>query len=179
VALDRPEALLVGLVGVALLTAGLAEALRVPAAGAAFLAGAVLAGLESEAARPAIDALRKLSAAGTFLLVGYSVGDGGALPGALLGAVGLGAFATATKLLTGWWAAAHLGAGPAGRQRTGLVLVARGEISVALAGLALSAGLERVAAVAVACVLVTDAAATAAPAVLRLPPACRPRQPLR
>jgi CPA2 family monovalent cation:H+ antiporter-2 len=169
---DHPETMLLVLAGVALTVAGLAESLRVPAAGAAFLAGAVLAGPEAGRARPAIDALRELSAAATFLLVGASVGAGGALPGAVLGAVALGLIASATKFLTGWSGAGRLGVAAAGRCRAGVALVARGEMSVALAGLAVSAGLDRLAATAAVCVLVTDAAAAAG---LRLPPACRPR----
>jgi CPA2 family monovalent cation:H+ antiporter-2 len=168
---------LVALAGVALTIAGLAEGLRIPAAGAAYLAGAVLAGPEGpegpEAGRsgPAVGILRELSATGAFLLVGCAVGGGGALPGAVPAAVALGVLATATKLLTGSCAATRLGVAAGGRRRAGVALVARGEVSIALAGLAVAAGLDRLAATAVVCVLVTQAAA----AGLRLPLA--PRSP--
>jgi CPA2 family monovalent cation:H+ antiporter-2 len=170
---------LVALAGVALTIAGLAEGLRIPAAGAAYLAGAVLAaatpaglvGPDAGRLGPAVDMLRELSATGAFLLVGCAVGGGGALPGAVPAAVALGVLATATKLLTGSCAATRLGVAAGGRRRAGVALVARGEVSIALAGLAVAAGLDRLAATAVVCVLVTQAAA----AGLRLPLA--PRSP--
>jgi CPA2 family monovalent cation:H+ antiporter-2 len=43
---------------------------------------------------------------------------------------------------TGWWAALRDGVGFRGRIRAGLVLVARGEFSVIIAGLGVAAGLE-------------------------------------
>lgn len=47
---------------------------------------------------------------------------------------------TLTKLATGWWAARQQGIGPLGRARTGAALVARGEFSIVIAGLALASG---------------------------------------
>ena len=46
----------------------------------------------------------------------------------------------ATKLVTGWWAAARQGVGRMGRARAGVALVARGEFSIVIAGLAVTAG---------------------------------------
>jgi monovalent cation:H+ antiporter-2, CPA2 family len=48
----------------------------------------------------------------------------------------------ATKVATGRWAARRAGIGPRGRWRTGTALVARGEFSIVIAGLAVAAGLE-------------------------------------
>jgi CPA2 family monovalent cation:H+ antiporter-2 len=47
-----------------------------------------------------------------------------------------------TKLAAGWWAARRAGIGLAGRLRAGTVLVARGEFSIVIAGLAVAAGLQ-------------------------------------
>lgn len=46
----------------------------------------------------------------------------------------------ATKVATGWWAAGRAGVGLRGRLRAGLVLTARGEFSIIIAGLGLAAG---------------------------------------
>ncbi|HVK25847.1 MAG TPA: cation:proton antiporter, partial [Actinokineospora sp.] len=47
---------------------------------------------------------------------------------------------TLTKVATGWWAARRQGISRMGRARTGAALVARGEFSIVIAGLAVSAG---------------------------------------
>jgi CPA2 family monovalent cation:H+ antiporter-2 len=43
-----------------------------------------------------------------------------------------------TKLATGWWAARRQGIGLLGRAREGAALIARGEFSIVIAGLAVS-----------------------------------------
>ncbi|MFP5336330.1 MAG: cation:proton antiporter, partial [Actinomycetes bacterium] len=53
-----------------------------------------------------------------------------------------------------WYAAGRDGVGPAGRLRAGAALVARGEFSVVIAGLAVAAGLGDVGPVATGYVLV-------------------------
>jgi CPA2 family monovalent cation:H+ antiporter-2 len=50
-------------------------------------------------------------------------------------AVGLGIASSVTKVLTGYWAAGRAGVDPRGRIRAGMVLVARGEFSIIIAGL--------------------------------------------
>src|ERR687888_1518987 len=73
---------------------------------------------------------------------------------ALLPAIALAAVTAATKVAAGWWAARRAGVGPAGRLRAGTVLVARGEFSIVIAGLAVAPGLhERLAPLATAHVL--------------------------
>ena len=135
------------LAGVALALAGVAAAIGVATAGIAYLAGAVLASFEPAVAdlarlRPAVGALRELSAAAAGLTLGLLV-PGGKLPGAVAGGIVLAAITGATKVLTGWWAAGRLRPpgsagriGAAGRLRAGLPLLARGELAVALGILA-------------------------------------------
>ena len=156
-----PAKMLLTLAGVALAGAGVAAQARIPAAGAAFLAGAVLAGPETDpgaglspewSPRPAIDLLRELSLVAVSLLAGVSAGRAGGLGGPAGTGILLGVLISATKLATGGWAAGGLGAGPAGRLRAGTALVARGEVSVALAALAAGAGLHRLAATGLAVV---------------------------
>ena len=97
--------------------------------------------------------LRDLFAAVFFVFFGLST-DPGEIPGVLLVAVLLGVVTATTKLVAGWWAARREGVGPAGRLRTGLSLVARGEFSIIIAGLAVGvAGAEDLPALAAAYVL--------------------------
>ena len=60
----------------------------------------------------------------------------------LLLAGGLGTITALTKLLTGWWAVRHARLPAAGGVRAGAALVARGEFSIVIASLGVSAGLE-------------------------------------
>jgi CPA2 family monovalent cation:H+ antiporter-2 len=57
-------------------------------------------------------------------------------------AVGLGLVTALTKILTGKWAAHRAGIGIGGQLRAGSSLVARGEFSIVIAGLGVSAGLN-------------------------------------
>jgi CPA2 family monovalent cation:H+ antiporter-2 len=79
--------------------------------------------------------LRDLFAAVFFVFFGLST-DPGEIPGVLLVAILLGVVTAATKLVVGRWAARRSGVGPAGQRRAGLSLVARGEFSIIIAGLA-------------------------------------------
>jgi CPA2 family monovalent cation:H+ antiporter-2 len=70
------------------------------------------------------------------------------------------------KIVVGWWAARGAGMGPRARARTSALLIPRGEFSIALAGISVSAGVEpRIAPLAVAYVLIL---AVAAPVAARL-----------
>ena len=51
-------------------------------------------------------------------------------------AVCLAVLTAATKVATGWWAAARAGVGRRGRLRAGVALIPRGEFSIVIAGLA-------------------------------------------
>jgi monovalent cation:H+ antiporter-2, CPA2 family len=135
------EVLLLSVLGVTLVVAGVAEQLQVSAAVGAFLVGVALSGPVSERASALIGPLRDLFAAAFFFFFGLRV-DPTDLPSAAVVALGLGAVTAITKVATGWWAAARLGAGPRGRLRAGTALVARGEFSIVIAGIGVAAGVE-------------------------------------
>jgi len=88
-----------------------------------------------------ISPLRDLFAAIFFLFFGLQV-DPATLPPVLLVAVGLGIMTALTKFFVGWWAVRRAGVDRLGGLRAGAALVARGEFSIVIAGLGVSAGLE-------------------------------------
>jgi monovalent cation:H+ antiporter-2, CPA2 family len=133
------EVNLLTVLGVTLVVAGIAEQLNVSAAVGAFLVGIGVSGESAERARTLIAPLRDLFAAVFFVFFGLST-DPRALPAVLVPVIVLVAVTTATKLVTGWWAAAREGIGERGRRRAGAALIARGEFSVVIAGLGVSAG---------------------------------------
>ena len=135
------EVLLLSVLGLTLVVAGVAEEVQVSAAIGAFLVGVALSGPVSERASALIGPLRDLFAATFFLFFGLQT-DPATLPSFALVALALGALTAVTKVVTGWWAAGRLGAGPRGRMRAGTVLVARGEFSIVIAGIAVTAGIE-------------------------------------
>ncbi len=147
------EVLLLGIFGLALFVAGLAQAVHVSAAVGAFLLGIALSGEVAERARPLLEPLRDLFAAVFFVFFGLST-DPTALPSVLAPALLLAVLGVATKLATGWVAARRAGVGPAGRVRAGAALVPRGEFSIVVAGLAGSAVHPSLAPTAAAYVLV-------------------------
>jgi CPA2 family monovalent cation:H+ antiporter-2 len=127
--------------GLVLLVAGLAQLLQVSAAVGAFLVGIALSGPIVERAHKLLGPLRDLFAAIFFLFFGLQVNPT-TLPPVMLAAVSLGGLTALTKVLTGWWAARRAGVDSAGGLRAGTALVARGEFSIVIAGLGVSAGLE-------------------------------------
>jgi CPA2 family monovalent cation:H+ antiporter-2 len=135
------EVLLLVVVGLALLVAGLAQQLQVSAAVGAFLVGIAISGPAAASAKPLLAPLRDLFAAVFFVFFGLQT-DPTQLPGVVQPALILAVVTLLTKLMTGWWAARRAGIGPAGRLRAGTVLVARGEFSIVIAGLAVPAGLH-------------------------------------
>jgi CPA2 family monovalent cation:H+ antiporter-2 len=136
------EALLLGVLGVTLLAAGAAQELEVSAAIGAFLVGVALSGTVQQRASALIEPLRDLFAALFFVLFGLQV-DIGSLPPVLLAASLLALVTAATKVVTGWYAAKRLGVGVRGRARAGTSLIARGEFSIVIAGLALGSTVDR------------------------------------
>jgi CPA2 family monovalent cation:H+ antiporter-2 len=135
------EALLLTILGVTLMMAGVAELFQVSAAVAALLVGIMLSGPAAAGARELLSPLRDLFAAIFFAFVGFSL-DPSEIPPVLgIGTV-LGAITAATKFATGWWSAHRSGIGPKGRARVGAALIARGEFSIAVAGLAVASELE-------------------------------------
>lgn len=145
------EALLLTLLGFALVVAGVTELTRASAAVGALLAGIVLSGPAAQGARALLAPLRDLFAALFFASIGLGI-DPAALRPVLGPAVALAAVGSATKLATGWAAGSWAGVGPRGRVRAGAVLVPRGEFSIAIASLAAPAA-PTVAPLAVAYVL--------------------------
>jgi CPA2 family monovalent cation:H+ antiporter-2 len=136
------EALLLGVLGVTLLAAGAAQELEVSAAIGAFLVGVALSGTVQQRASALIEPLRDLFAALFFVLFGLQV-DIGSLPPVLLAASLLALVTAATKVVTGWYAAKRLGVGVRGRARAGASLIARGEFSIVIAGLAIGSSVDR------------------------------------
>lgn len=135
---DR-EVFLLKLLGAALLVAGLASSLQVSAAVGAFLLGIAISGSTARNATRLLEPLRDLFAAMFFVVFGLNT-DPTTIPPVLLPAIGLALVTTATKVLTGWWAAGRQGIGVMGRARAGAALIARGEFSIVIAGLAVTAG---------------------------------------
>ncbi len=133
------ESLLLTIVGMTILVAGAAEVFGVSAAVAALLVGIVLSGPAAEAAHGLLSPLRDLFAAMFFAFVGLSV-DPASIPPVLVPAGVLALITLATKFATGWIGAALSGVALRGRTRAGALLVARGEFSIAIAGLATAAG---------------------------------------
>ena len=133
------ESLLLTILGVTILVAGAAEAFGLSAAVAALLVGIVLSGPAAEAAQGLLTPMRDLFAAMFFAFVGLSV-DPASIPPVLAPAAALAVITVLTKFATGWLGAARAGIGIRGRMRAGALLTARGEFSIAIAGLATAAG---------------------------------------
>jgi len=132
---DNPEMLLLVVLGLTLLVAGIAARLQVSAAVGAFLVGIALSGEVAKGARNLLSPLRDLFAAVFFVFFGLST-DPADIPPVLGIALALAVLTALTKIATGWYAARKAGVKPAGRWRAGGTLVARGEFSIVIAGLA-------------------------------------------
>jgi CPA2 family monovalent cation:H+ antiporter-2 len=133
------EVNLLTVLGITLIVAGIAEHLHISAAVGAFLVGIGVSGEAAEHARNLLTPLRDLFAGVFFIFFGLSI-DPGTLP-SVAGTVLLLAVVTGiTKAGTGWWAARRAGIGPKGRMRSATALIARGEFSIVIAGLGLTAG---------------------------------------
>ncbi len=141
VAHGSDEVLLLTTLGLVLVVAGVAQRLQVSSAVGAFLVGVALSGPVVRQAHRLVGPLRDLFAALFFLFFGLQI-DPATLPPVLWQAAALAAATAATKVLTGWWAARRAGLDTPAGLRAGAVLVARGEFSVVIAGLGVSAGLE-------------------------------------
>lgn len=129
------EQLMLRLLGVTLVVAALAEYVHASAAVGAFLVGLTLTGETAERGRAVIAPLRDLFAAVFFVAIGLSV-DPAELPPVLPAALALAVVTAFTKVLTGRYAASRDGVGRRGRLRAGTALIARGEFSIVIVGLA-------------------------------------------
>ena len=135
------EALLLSILGVTVLVAGAAELANISAAIGALLVGIALSGPAAEGARALLTPLRDFFAAIFFAFFGLSV-DPSTLPEMLAAASLLALVTAVTKFGAGWWAARSAGVGTRGRARAGTTMIARGEFSIAIAGLGVSVGIE-------------------------------------
>ncbi|WP_445399164.1 cation:proton antiporter [Streptomyces sp. LE64] len=138
---DDPEKLLLVVLGLTILVAGIAQELQVSAAVGAFLVGIALSGEVAEGAHTLLSPLRDLFAAVFFVFFGLHTDPASIVP-VLVPALALAVVTAGTKIATGYWAAKRAGVGVKGRWRAGGTLVARGEFSIVIAGLAVTAGVE-------------------------------------
>ena len=129
------EALLLTILGLALLVAGVAESVQISAAVGALLAGIILSGPAAREARGLLAPLRDLFAALFFVFFGLTVDPAG-IPDVLVPALLLALATGVTKFATGWWSARWAGVDVPGRVRAGTTLIARGEFSIAIVALA-------------------------------------------
>ncbi|GAA1823924.1 cation:proton antiporter [Planosporangium flavigriseum] len=141
VASPSDEVVLLKVLGLTVLVAGVAQHLQVSAAVGAFLVGIALSGPLAHTARELLSPLRDLFAAVFFVFFGLHTNPADLPPvfgiAALLAVAGI-----ATKLATGWVAAARLGSAVTGRLRAGAALLPRGEFNIVIAGLAVTAGIN-------------------------------------
>lgn len=134
------ELLLLGVLGMVLVVAGIAEELHVSTAVGAFLVGIALSGNVAESARAVLTPLRDLFAAVFFVFFGLQT-DPRQIPPVFLAALALGFVTMVTKIAVGMWAARRAGVQLPGQVRAGTIMVPRGEFNIVIAGLATSAGL--------------------------------------
>ncbi|ABM07424.1 cation:proton antiporter [Paenarthrobacter aurescens] len=152
---DNSEVFLLNVLGLALLVAGIASALQVSAAVGAFMLGIAISGATAHNATRILEPLRDLFAAIFFVAFGLNT-DPTSIPPVLGWALVLAVITAATKMLTGFWAAKRAGIAVPGRFRAGAALIARGEFSIVIAGLAVASGAvpDELAALATAYVLI-------------------------
>lgn len=135
------EIILLTLLGLATLVSGAAEYIHVSYAIGAFLLGITISGQVAERARELLQPLRHSFAALFFVYFGFEVVPSSLLD-VVLPAVGLALASAATKLFTGWVAAKRSGLSRKGSLRAAVTLIPRGEISIVLAGIGVSSGLD-------------------------------------
>jgi len=147
------ELLLLTVLGITFLVAGLADAVQVSAAVGAFLLGVTLSGQVADEVRSLLPPFRDVFGGLFFVFFGMQV-DPRTLPPVLVPAIALALAGIASKVFTGYAAAAIAKIGRPGRWRAGFALVPRGEFSIVIAGLGVAAGAEpRLGALAAAYVL--------------------------
>jgi monovalent cation:H+ antiporter-2, CPA2 family len=132
---DHAEPLLLGVLGLTMLVAGLADEVNVSSAVGAFLVGIALSGRVAHSAQEVLSPLRDLFAAFFFVFFGLAT-DASKLPSVLVPGIILAVVTMATKILTGYLAARRAGIARPGRWRAGIALTPRGEFSIVIAGLA-------------------------------------------
>lgn len=135
------QTMVLSVVGITFLVAGVAEGVGISAAVGAFLVGLVISGPAADRVRDLLGSLRDLFAAVFFAFFGLSIDP--ASIGPIIGAaLGLAVVTALTKFATGWWSARRAGIGVRGRYRAGAALLARGEFSIAIAGIGVTGAVE-------------------------------------
>lgn len=129
------EQLLLRILGLTLIVAALAEHLHASAAVGAFLVGLTLTGPTADRARTVLTPLRDLFGAVFFVAIGLSVAPADLIP-MLPAAVALAVVTALTKIITGAYAARRDRVARPGQLRAGTALIARGEFSLVIIGLA-------------------------------------------
>ena len=138
---EQPETLLLGVLGLTMLVAGFAAEVQVSSAVGAFLVGIAISGQVAASAEKLLRPLRDLFAAIFFVFFGLATNIQD-IPEVFVPAALLAAITMFTKVITGYLAARRAGIGKPGRWRAGLALMPRGEFTIIIAGLAVSAGVE-------------------------------------
>lgn len=138
---NQPESLLLGVLGLTMVIAGLASQVQVSSAVGAFLVGIAISGQVAENAQKVLRPLRDLFAAIFFIFFGFTTNPAD-IPHVFIPALILAVVTMSTKVISGYYAAKRAGIGKPGRWRTGLSLMPRGEFTIIIAGLAVSAGVE-------------------------------------
>ncbi|HXJ41936.1 MAG TPA: cation:proton antiporter [Bryobacteraceae bacterium] len=136
---ESDEVVLLTTFGLMLLVAGVAQRLQVSSAIGAFLVGVALSGPLAKQSRRLLAPLRDLFAVIFFFFFGLQI-DPASLPPVALAAIALGLVTSATKVITGYWAAKRNGIEKRGRWQAGIALVSRGEFSIVIAGLGTAIG---------------------------------------
>lgn len=131
---ESDEVLLLTIFGTVLLVAGLAHRVNVSSAVGAFLVGVALSGPIATQSHRLLAPLRDLFAATFFFFFGLEINPA-SLPAVFVPAALLAIVTGGTKFLTGYLSSRHVAVNRAGRIRTGMTLVARGEFSIVIAGL--------------------------------------------
>lgn len=134
VMLGDSATLLLMVFGAALAASGLATLIGFSGAVAAFLVGLLLTGDLAVVARVRLAPLRDLFASIFFLFFGLGTDPRDVVP-VLIPALILALFGIASKVLTAWWSVRDVRE-PRKVQRAATLLVARGEFSIVIAGLA-------------------------------------------
>lgn len=137
------EQVMLRVLGFMLVVAGLTYLVDASAAVGAFLVGLAIPQTTARRARSILRPLRDLFAAMFFLSFGLETAPGEVAP-YLLVAVPLAVLTALTKVATGAFAARRDGVGARGRVRAGTALVARGEFSIVIAELAVTAGYSEI-----------------------------------
>jgi monovalent cation:H+ antiporter-2, CPA2 family len=135
------EVVLLTALGLVLVVAGIAEELQVSAAVGAFLAGIALSGEVAHRTRTLLAPIRDFNMSLFFLFFTLQV-DVGELGHVALPALALAVLTGASKIATGRKAARLAGLDERESARVALALIARGEMSIVLAGLGATAAVE-------------------------------------